>query len=163
MNNMRKKGESELLSFVLLIIVVVMVGVIIMVYANKNTKTVLESTDDLDKTLGLSQTCNEVSLKVVSCSCPEIDPVTNEGICKIAFVSDSKREIREVIANLYMYNQLLNTTKFTINLKPLSGQILENLRVIQGTHPTRVELHPTKVIFNKEVNCGSKLSVGNCG
>ncbi len=157
---MRKKGESELLSFVLLIIVVVIVGVIIIVYANKNTKTVLESTDDLDKTLGLSQTCNEVSLKVVSCSCSDGD--NDKSYCDIAFVSDSKRQIREVIANLYMYNQLLNTKKFTINLKPLSGLVLEDIEINKGTHPTRVELHPTKVIFNKEVNCGSKLSVGNC-
>ena len=157
---MRKKGESELLSFVLLIIVVVMVGIIIMVYANKNTKTVLESTDDLDKTLGLSQACNEVSLKVVSCSCSDGD--NDKSYCDITFVSDSKRQIEEVTYNLYMNNILLKSGKSKIDLKPLSGFILEDIEIEKGTHPTRVELHPTKVIFNKEVNCGSKLSVGNC-
>ncbi len=161
---MNKKGDSELLSFVLLIILVIIVGVIVMMYANKNTKTMLESTDDLDKTLGLSQVCNEVSLKVVSCGCPEVDPITSEGICKIAFVSDSNKEIREITYDLIINNQRINLDNYKseIDLKPLSGYNLEGIRVLAGTHPTRVELRPTKVIFNKEINCGSKVSIGNC-
>lgn len=162
MKTMNKKGDSELLSFVLLIILVIIVGVIVMMYAKTNTKTMLESTDDLDKTLGLSQVCNEVSLKVLSCSCQ--DGEDDRVFCDIAFVSDSKRQIKEITYDLIMNNQRINPNNYKseINLKPLSGYILEDIEIKKGTHPTRVELRPTKVIFNKEINCGSKVSVGNC-
>ncbi len=158
---MKKKGDAEILSTILLLTLVVLVGAIVFIYAKKSTVDVLQSTEKLNTASGASQECSNIILKVSNCNCEYFNETYNS--CKISILNDAPVEIKEVIYVLYQNNAFLNTGKTDINLPASGGYTINNILIGKNTYPTRVELKPTKVIFNnKEINCGNKVSMGGC-
>ncbi len=155
---MRKKGDAEILGSILIITLVVLIGAMVFVYSKNSIKETLQSTDKL----GADQRCSNIMLKVSDCRCPT-QTQNNEGICSFSIVNDAPAQINEIIYSLYQDNYMLNTSRLSINLPSLGGYLVNNIIIPQNTFPTKIELKPTKVIFNnQEINCGSKISMGGC-
>ena len=158
---MRKKGDIEILSTILLMSLVIMIGVVVFIYAKKNTSSILETTEKLDNDLGVSSVCNDVVLKII-CACPDVT-AAGDSLCYISIANNAQKEIKEVAYTLYLNQEILASSKSQVNIAPLGGDNIKDILIRKNSYATTAEVHPIKVIFNnKEINCGNKVSIGGC-
>ncbi|MBI4155326.1 hypothetical protein HY498_04540 [Candidatus Woesearchaeota archaeon] len=156
---MRKKGVSAILGTVMILTIIIIIGIIVFLYSKKSTLELLQSTEKFETSLG-SPLCNEVIMKINKCECPLVEP-GQDMFCEVTVVNEGGKNIKEITYALFLNQDVIGSGKQDVNLLALSGIKLSNIKV--NNVPSKIELKPTKVIFNnREINCGSKISLGGC-